>query len=48
MAQNTQPILGPWTPECWHKGSDQLIAEARAQNERAFDVAVASGEKHTH
>jgi hypothetical protein len=39
---------GHWAPECWSKSPEQLVEEARAKNEAAFDLAVAHGGKHSH
>jgi hypothetical protein len=39
---------GIWTPECWHKSPEQMIAEARAMNAACFAHVAAHAHKHSN
>lgn len=39
---------GIWTPECWRKSPEALIAEAKAMNLAAFAHVAAHAGKHSN
>ena len=39
---------GFWTPEAWHKSPDELIAEAKADNEAGYSMVFANAGKHSN
>ena len=51
MAAESLPNYGTggfWTPECWHKSPDQLIAEAKASNAAGYSEAFSNAGKHSN